>query len=238
MIWTKKSLWPIPIPLTPHKGPLTMELLILFVILAVLACVVVLLIYVIDRVKLLESRTLTVTSDPSGQEATGDPRFGRLRGMELWNLMCGKPVEGWNAEDASELRPRYAVVLGKHIEQIFQAGQQQERDPGSAASIATLRGQVESYLPANHASKLFELGSQSAQAADSAELRASIDATCDVLCTRTGVAVDTPFSTKLLGPLKEALADQDTPAIDDTAQVPKSNQSTAEPPPGRNPRSQ
>lgn len=216
-----------------------MELLILIVILGVLACVVVLLIYVIDRVKLLESRTLTATGDPGGLEATRDPRFGRLRGLDLWNLMCGKPVDGWSAEEANELRPRYAVVLGKHIEQIFQAGQQQDRDPGSTASIATLRGQVESYLPANHARKLFELGSQSTKAADSAALRASIDAACDVLCTRTGVAIDTPFSNKLLGPPKEAMADHDTPAVDDdTTDAPESHQDTSEPPPGDNPRSQ
>ena len=189
-----------------------MEMLILILILAVLACVVLLLIYVIEKVRHLESRTFSPGTAEDSGDPNRDPRFGGLEAIELWNLMCGKPVEGWKARDVDALRPRYGVVLGKHIEMIFQAGRNADKEPGTTATISTLRGGVASYLPANHVHKLYELGSRSIKEPLSAELYAALDATCEVLCTRTGVEIDQPFSTKILGPFQaQSLTDRLSP---------------------------
>ena len=149
----------------------------------------------------LEKLTLNLPS--FGGEAqvpagNGDTHFGNLTGQQLWDGMNGKPVEGWTADTFHALRPRYEVVLGKHIEQLFQAGKAGKPLSAGPATIETLRGSVASFIPGNHAQTLHSLGSRS-NAEAAAELADPLDDVTEILYGRTGLDLRRPYSEKLLG---------------------------------------
>lgn len=178
-----------------------METTLLLIILIALALILVLLVYVVDRLMALEKMTLNLPSFGMEREApagNGDTHFGTLTGQQLWDGMNGKPVEGWTADTFHALRPRYEVVLGKHIEQLFQAGKSGEPLPPSPATIETLRGSVASFIPANHAQTLHGLGLRSNSEA-AAELADPLDDVTEILYGRTGLDLRRPYSEKLLG---------------------------------------
>ena len=178
-----------------------METTLLLIILIALALILVLLVYVVDRLMALEKMTLNLPSFGMEREApagNGDTHFGTLTGQQLWDGMNGKPVEGWTADTFHALRPRYEVVLGKHIEQLFQAGKSGKPLPPSPATIETLRGSVASFIPANHAQTLHGLGVRSNSEA-AAELADPLDDVTEVLYGRTGLDLRRPYSEKLLG---------------------------------------
>lgn len=178
-----------------------METTLLLIILIALALILVLLVYVVDRLMALEKLTLNLPSfggEPQAPAGNGDTHFGNLTGQQLWDGMNGKPVEGWTADTFHALRPRYEVVLGKHIEQIFQAGKGGKPMPPSPATIETLRGSVVSFIPGNHAQTLHSLGSRS-NAEAPAELADPLDDVTEILYGRTGLDLRRPYSEKLLG---------------------------------------
>jgi hypothetical protein len=178
-----------------------METTLLLIILIALALILVLLVYVVDRLMALEKMTLNLPSFGMEREApagNGDTHFGTLTGQQLWDGMNGKPVEGWTADTFHALRPRYEVVLGKHIEQLFQAGKSGKPLPPSPATIETLRGSVASFIPANHAQTLHGLGLRSNSEA-AAELADPLDDVTEILYGRTGLDLRRPYSEKLLG---------------------------------------
>ena len=178
-----------------------METTLLLIILIALALILVLLVYVVDRLMALEKMTLNLPSFGSEREApagNGDTHFGALTGQQIWDGMNGKPVEGWTADTFHALRPRYEVVLGKHIEQLFQAGKSGKPLPPSPATIETLRGSVASFIPANHAQTLHGLGARS-NSEGAAELADALDDVTEILYGRTGLDLRRPYSEKLLG---------------------------------------
>jgi len=178
-----------------------METTLLLIILIALALILVLLVYVVDRLMALEKMTLNLPSFGMEREApagNGDTHFGSLTGQQLWDGMNGKPIEGWTADTFHALRPRYEVVLGKHIEQLFQAGKSGKPLPPSPATIETLRGSVASFIPANHAQTLHGLGARSNSEA-AAELADALDDLTEILYGRTGLDLRRPYSEKLLG---------------------------------------
>ena len=178
-----------------------METTLLLIILIALALILVLLVYVVDRLMALEKMTLNLPSFGMEREApagNGDTHFGSLTGQQLWDGMNGKPIEGWTADTFHALRPRYEVVLGKHIEQLFQAGKSGKPLPPSPATIETLRGSVASFIPANHAQTLHGLGARSNSEA-AAELADALDDVTEILYGRTGLDLRRPYSEKLLG---------------------------------------
>lgn len=173
-----------------------METTLLLIILIALALILVLLVYVVDRLMALEKMTLNLPSFGIEREApagNGDTHFGTLTGQQLWDGMNGKPVEGWTADTFHALRPRYEVVLGKHIEQLFQAGKSGKPLPPSPATIETLRGSVASFIPANHAQTLHGLGARS-NSEGAAELADALDDVTEILYGRTGLDLRRPYS--------------------------------------------
>jgi hypothetical protein len=179
-----------------------METTLLLIILIALALVLVLMVYVVDRLMALEKLTLNIPGfgpdESKGPAGNGDMHFGALTGQQLWEGMNGKPVEGWTADTFHALRPRYEVVLGKHIEQIFNAGKNGNALPPSPATIETLRGSVASFIPSNHAQTLYNLGARSAQEPAEA-LADALDDVTEILYGRTGLDLRRPYSEKLLG---------------------------------------
>ena len=178
-----------------------METTLLLIILIALALILILLVYVVDRLMALEKLTLNLPSfggEAQVQAGNGDTHFGNLTGQQLWDGMNGKPVEGWTADTFHALRPRYEVVLGKHIEQLFQAGKAGKPLSAGPATIETLRGSVASFIPGNHAQTLHSLGSRS-NAEAAAELADPLDDVTEILYGRTGLDLRRPYSEKLLG---------------------------------------
>lgn len=195
-----------------------METTLLLIILIALALILVLLVYVVDRLMALEKMTLNLPSFGSEREApagNGDTHFGALTGQQLWDGMNGKPIEGWTADTFHALRPRYEVVLGKHIEQLFQAGKSGKPLPPSPATIETLRGSVASFIPANHAQTLHGLGARSNSEA-AAELADALDDVTEILYGRTGLDLRRPYSEKLLG-----YTGEEAPPSDEAADNPQ-----------------
>jgi hypothetical protein len=195
-----------------------METTLLLIILIALALILVLLVYVVDRLMALEKMTLNLPSFGSEREApagNGDTHFGALTGQQLWDGMNGKPIEGWTADTFHALRPRYEVVLGKHIEQLFHAGKSGKPLPPSPATIETLRGSVASFIPANHAQTLHGLGARSNSEA-AAELADALDDVTEILYGRTGLDLRRPYSEKLLG-----YTGEEAPPRDEAAENPQ-----------------
>jgi hypothetical protein len=193
-----------------------METTLLLIILIALALILVLLVYVVDRLMALEKMTLNLPSFGSEREApagNGDTHFGALTGQQLWDGMNGKPIEGWTADTFHALRPRYEVVLGKHIEQLFQAGKSGKPLPPSPATIETLRGSVASFIPANHAQTLHGLGARS-NSEGAAALADALDDVTEILYGRTGLDLRRPYSEKLLGYTGEEAPSSDEAAGD------------------------
>jgi hypothetical protein len=178
-----------------------METTLLLIILIALALILVLLVYVVDRLMALEKLTLNLPSFGGESEVpagNGDAHFGSLTGQQLWDGMNGKPIDGWTADTFHALRPRYEVVLGKHIEQVFQAGKSGQPLPKSPATIETLRGSVASFIPGNHAQTLHSLGARS-NGEPAEALADPLDDVTEVLYGRTGLDLRRPYSEKLLG---------------------------------------
>jgi hypothetical protein len=202
-----------------------METTLLLIILLALALILVLLVYVVDRLLALEKLTLTLPSfgdKTATEDATIDPHFRGLSGQQLWDGMTGKPIEGFAADAFQALRPRYEVVLGKHIEQLFKAGKGGNALPENPLRIETLRGAVPSFIPSNHAQTLHSLGARSKNES-AAELADALDDVTEILYGRTGLDLRRPFSEKLLG----FTGDTATP----DAPTPEGGEDTSPPPP-------
>ena len=180
------------------------------------AAAIVLIIYLIDRVNILEQMTLE--NRPSSTEATvkidanADSVFLGLSGKILWDAMSGKTPEGFNDNDLVALKSRYEHVLTKHIELLFKDGAT-DRQQGKAiskpklpASIKTLRGTIDSWIPPQHASAIFKAGFESIEASDidRARIASYLDDSTELLFSRTDIALRQAFSEKLLPQSQES----------------------------------
>ena len=181
------------------------------------AAAIVLIIYLIDRVNMLEKMTLdnraitpedTVKADPNA-----DSVFLGLSGKILWDAMSGKTPEGFNDNDLVALKSRYEHVLTKHIELVFKEGVT-DRQQGKAsakpklpASIKTLRGTIDSWIPPQHASAIYKAGFESIDASDIDRTRIAsyLDDSTELLFSRTDIALRQAFSEKLLPEAQEGL---------------------------------
>ncbi len=94
-----------------------------------------------------------------------DQTFGGLTGKNLWDAMIGIPSPGWSQKKLAELRPRYELVLQKHIELLFEDGKFDGKEGFSAPVrsdrlVTTLRGEVDSWIPHEFASGIYNAGFQ------------------------------------------------------------------------------
>lgn len=94
-----------------------------------------------------------------------DQTFGGLTGKNLWDAMIGIPSPGWSQKKLAELRPRYELVLQKHLELLFEDGKFDGAEGFSAPvrsdrMVTTLRGEVESWIPHEFASGIYNAGFQ------------------------------------------------------------------------------
>ncbi len=138
---------------------------LLLLILFVLASVLLLIVYLIDRVNIIEKVTLKFTGDSKLQETDKSGIFGELRAENLWGAMSGIPTPGWDNERLTEVRPRYEVILQKHAQAIFDEGvldgkKEETNPPSNTYTVGTLRGNVESWIPQQYADEIYESGNE------------------------------------------------------------------------------
>ena len=151
-----------------------MVTILLLAVLLGTAAAVILIIYLIDRVNRLEKITAAngEQSNDKNLDSNADSGFLGLKGKALWDAMCGKPPEGFNSNDLVALKPRYEHVLKKHIESVFAEGLDHAQSgdtakkPKPTSVISTLRGSVESWLPPQHISTIYNVAFESASASE------------------------------------------------------------------------
>ena len=182
----------------------------------VLLLLVILTLYLIDKVNQLTRLQQEALQPPAPEPeaepvvSTHDVLFERLHGKPLWDAMTGKTVEGFEPTLIEALRPHYEPVLHEHLVATFRDGfdsasQAAARQPTSTRTIVTPRGEVQSWLPAQH------LGSIHRTAAEFAaidrhnpdtqtlqRLKETLDSVSSMLYQRAGLSLAEPLSNRLL----------------------------------------
>ena len=194
-----------------------MTTILLVTVLIGITAAVILMVYLIDRINNLEQYTienLQITDRPRIPETKDLPApvssknsLSGLSGKGLWDAMCGKEADGVDPTEVTNIRPRYEVVLQKHIERIFEDGRTDAgnglplKTPKNPVDVSTLRGVVNSWIPPQHASTIYKVGYQfdRAEDGDMNRLSSSLDESCDVLYSRTDMVLSQPYSLRLLG---------------------------------------
>lgn len=167
-----------------------------------------------------------------------DPKamFGGLSGKNLWDALIGVPMPGWDQKKIAAMRPRYEIVLQKHLELLFEDGKLDARE-GFAMPIRcdrkvpTLRGEIESWIPHEFASGIYRAGFAIANTPEDGQetIRQQIDMIGDALFAATGLPPH-PLSAILLPhldrpepemdeelPEEDKAVEENTAAVDDAA---------------------
>ena len=213
---------------------------------AALLALLVVVIYLNDRVNELERRTVAAQGGAGGAGGGDDNSWRGLTGKRLWDAMSGKkgvtPIDEAGLE---ALRVTYESVLSQHIESLFRAGQADARrgsgvQPTAVKTLGSPRGTVQSWIPLNHANALYRAGIDSTKSDiyDVERARMTLDDTAQVLYSQTGLNLSQPFSDLLLGnggSLTGAAPDaaaMDSGAETSAASAPPPAAPVAGPPPG------
>ncbi len=173
--------------------------------------VLVLLLYLIDRVNTLERETKVAKSRAP---ATPKGPFLGFAGRKLWDAMAAAPPSGVDAAEWAAVRNRYSLLLQLHIEDVFAEGQRDGQrgmsgEPKNPRLIASPDGPVESWLPLTQLKSIYQAGLDSCTATEEALLgvRVNLNEAGRVLYQQTGMT-NSPIQSDLLlpGPLPQTTA--------------------------------
>ena len=194
-----------------------MATLLLFVLLFFSAALLVMVVYTIDRLNSVEKITSVLNSviapSPSMGAYESQAMFEGLSGMTLWEAMSGSPVEGWEDENLEPMRPRYRIVLQKHLEAIFDEGlldghqETYKHLPANTMLVSMLRGSVESWIPQNYASGVYQIGLEWSKhdLSEAKRLREKLDLIADEIFSACEIELKNPLSKILLPESEEEL---------------------------------
>jgi hypothetical protein len=176
-----------------------------------LLLILILVIYLIDRVNAIEKETRKVMTSISEKSAIATTPFMGFSSKKLWDTMTGRAAEGLDAQAISELRSQYQVVLSKHMEALYQEGFKDGQrgmsgEPKNTKQISTSKGLVESWIPSAQANALYQCGLNASQApeAEWAPIRASMDEAGQFLMGKTQLDASSPLSDWLMPVLNPA----------------------------------
>ena len=186
-----------------------------------LLLILLLIVYLVDRVNTIEKETrrMALSMDKAPQETKPAP-FAGLSSKRLWDAMTGRVPEGLGADALAEVRERYDLVLHKHLEAIYKDGWRDgERgmplDPLNTRQISTATGQVESWLPMPQVKTIYQCGLEASQRPPELweSLRADMDEAANILYTKAQLEVRQPLSGWLMpAPLGQTALLQASPA--------------------------
>ena len=193
---------------------------ILGILILVLGGAVIIVIYLSERISIFETLlglNPRVTSDKLAEHVAFGPNpFGDLSGENLWKAMSGEDIEDKEIEvgDVDSLRPRFELVITRHIETMLEDGRFDARTGERTAvkpllRIPMLRGSVESFIPLAEASRLYEIGQEVESMPENTEkLAAEVDEIVDDLFQKVQIERKTSFGHALL-PITESRDDHD-----------------------------
>ena len=141
-----------------------MQALILALVVVGLLLTLVFIIYLVDRVNNLDRKASELAAVINkGNKGENLGPYGGLSGKKLWEAMGGNAPSGMEPGQFEDIRERYATVLLKHIDAVFEDGVQAARlglegEVRNTRVISTLRGQVESWLPQAQVNAIHQCG--------------------------------------------------------------------------------
>ena len=197
----------------------------------ILLLLVILTLYLIDKVNLLtklyEEPKLELPALPE-PEPLGDILFAGLEGKKLWDAMNGKTVDGFDASLIDALRAHYEPILREHITLAFKDGLEdvdgsESRVPSSERRVTTLRGHIQSWLPPQHLGGIYRAALEFAgsykknpQSQVLERLKQTVDSVTGMLYQRANIVLEVPFSEFLFDLAKEDEVSEAEKANDDT----------------------
>lgn len=184
-----------------------------------LLVVIVLIVYLVDRVNSIERETRRVAQTMSAPVApVKQGPFGDLEGKRLWDALSGRAPDGMDDLTLQDMRERYELVLHKHIQSVFEEGVKDGQrglsgEPRNPRSIKTAKGAVESWIPGSQVNSLYKCGMDSVQQGPEAldSVRTALDETGQFLFGKVQIALKEPLSVSLMPVL--AAADPAAPAL-------------------------
>jgi hypothetical protein len=167
--------------------------------------ILILVIYLIDRVNSIEKETRKVFASIAQKSERSVAPFMGLSSKKLWDTMTGRAAEGLDAGAMTELRAQYPLVLSKHMEALYQEGFKDGQrgmsgEPKNTKQVSTSKGAVESWIPSAQANALYQCGLNASQTpeADWGPIRASLDEAGQFLLTKTQQDASSPLSDWLM----------------------------------------
>ncbi|PVE06025.1 hypothetical protein [Limnohabitans sp. Rim28] len=172
-----------------------------------LLVILVLIIYLIDRVSTIEKETRQVLSSIQQQkpaQAVSLPFLG-MSSKKLWDAMTGRPDSDMDPLAIFDLQGPYQVVLSKHVEALYREGFKDGQrgmsgEPKNARQITTSAGTVESWIPPAQANAIYQCGVQAAQTPEAnwGPLRVALDEAGSYLYAKAQLDISSPLSEWLM----------------------------------------
>ena len=172
-----------------------------------LLVILVLIVYLIDRVNTMEKETRQVLSSihqPSPTPTVALPFLG-LSSKRLWDAMTGRPEKGLDPLAIFDLQGPYQVILSKHIEALYKDGFKDSQlgvteEPQNTRQVTSSAGAVESWIPPAQANAIYQCGVQAAQTPETnwAPIRAALDEAGRYLYGKAQLDASSPLSEWLM----------------------------------------
>ena len=168
--------------------------------------VIIMVVYLVDRVRKIEMNTAAQAGAGGGTPAATDERFGNLAGEALWQAVtAADDADPANAQAVMELRLQFSPVLQRHIEELFEEGVLDGRQgvrmpPPPERTIKTASGQVLSWLPPEDGREIYEIGLERSSIPQfhHAQLGERLDRVAEKLFQAAGLTLPAAFSAYLL----------------------------------------
>jgi hypothetical protein len=172
-----------------------------------LLVILVLIIYLIDRVSVIEKETRQALSSLQKQNSAQPPSlpFLGLSSKKLWDAMTGRPEAGMDPLAVFDLQEPYQIVLSKHVEALYKEGFKDSQrgmsgEPKNTQQITTSAGSVESWIPPAQANAVYQCGVQAAQTPESnwGPIREALDEAGRFLFGKAQLDTSSPLSEWLM----------------------------------------
>jgi hypothetical protein len=172
-----------------------------------LLVILVLIIYLIDRVGAIEKETRQALSSIQHKNEAPPPSlpFLGLSSKKLWDAMTGRPESGMDPLAIFDLQEPYQIVLSKHVEALYKEGFKDSQrgmngEPKNTKQITSSAGSVESWIPPAQANAVYQCGVQAAQTPESnwGPIRDALDEAGRFLFGKAQLDTSSPLSEWLM----------------------------------------
>jgi hypothetical protein len=172
-----------------------------------LLVILVLIIYLIDRVGAIEKETRQALSSIQPKNSVQAPLvpFLGLSSKKLWDAMTGRPEAGMDPLALFDLQGPYQIVLSKHVEALYREGFKDSQrglagEPKNTKQITSSAGAVESWIPPAQANAVYQCGVQAAQTPEAnwGPIREALDEAGRFLFGKAQLDTSSPLSEWLM----------------------------------------